>query len=186
MLIALYAPRQGSGKSVIADALVQDHGFSCIKFADPLKEMIFAFLVARGLDPFTVERMVHGDLKEAPVPGLGGITTRFLMQTIGTEWGRNTIHPDIWTNTFRASVEATPGPVVCDDMRFPNEYETAADLGAVLVRVIRAGHSPEVTHPSEGLLDDRTFHHTIINDSTLEVLRHKARHILCEPETATS
>lgn len=65
----------GSGKSTAAKYL-SEKGYECIKFAGPLKRMLYAL----GLSEMEVE----GALKEAPQDKFYGKSPRHLMQTIGT------------------------------------------------------------------------------------------------------
>jgi hypothetical protein len=123
----------GSGKSTAAQYLVETQGFTRVRFAGPLKDMMRAL----GL----TEREIEGDLKEESCALLGGKTPRFAMQTIGTEWGRDLIDGDLWIRAWRAAVDALPEgePVVCDDCRFPNEAEAIKAIGGAIVRVERRG-----------------------------------------------
>jgi hypothetical protein len=114
----------GSGKSVVADVLVNEFGFTRVKFADPLKNMIRRMLADMGHIEFDIERMIEGDLKEVPIPELG-VTPRHLMITLGTEWGRDLVHADIWVRLWAARAECLPN-VVADDVRFDNEVARSA------------------------------------------------------------
>lgn len=134
----------GSGKSTAAKYLVEHHGFTRVRFAGPLKDMMRAL----GL----TEAEIEGDRKETPCDLLGGKTPRFAMQTIGTEWGRDIVAQDLWIRAFNASLAKVPAgvPVVVDDARFPNEADAIVAAGGVLVRIVRpgagsgaAGHSSE-------------------------------------------
>src|ERR1700735_2758688 len=106
------------------------------RFAQSLKDM----LKAVGLED------EHGDgkLKELPCDLLGGQTPRWAMQTLGTEWGRNLIHPNLWVIFWIAStsavVKAAPWHcVVADDVRFPNEVDAVHSLGGQVWRISRPG-----------------------------------------------
>jgi hypothetical protein len=57
-------------------------------FADPLKDMLVTGLSV------TRERDLDGPHKHDPT-NYGGKSPRELMQTLGTEWGRELIDPDI-------------------------------------------------------------------------------------------
>src|SRR5688572_26446471 len=78
----------GCGKTTAARALRRLE-YTKVSFADPLKEMLIAF----GL---TAEQ-VYGNEKEIPTGILAGHTPRYAMQTLGTEWGRDLIHTNLWT-----------------------------------------------------------------------------------------
>ncbi|RXZ35662.1 hypothetical protein EO081_03945 [Sphingomonas desiccabilis] len=169
-----------SGKSEVAKVLM-GRGFEPLKFAGTLKAMTRTFL-EHGLgivDPYLMERMVEGDLKQAPIEGLGEITTRHLMQTLGTEW-RLTVREDLWSRMIQvkaAAMLAKGISVVIDDMRFPVELEAIQAIGGHAIRVVRPGVAPVNGHSSEGLLDACEMP-TILNDSTLEVLRARTLGVL--------
>lgn len=135
----------GSGKTTAAKHLVIGHGWHRVRFAGPLKAMMKAL----GLS----YREIDGDLKEAPCALLGGKTPRHAMQTLGTEWGRDLITPDLWIRAWRAVLSAVPPGVnvVVDDCRFPNEAEAVRAAGGVIVRVEREGAGQGAAgHSSEG------------------------------------
>lgn len=98
------------------------------------------------------DREIEGDLKEQPCALLSDKTPRFAMQTIGTEWGRDTIATDLWLRAWQAGLDRVPAGVnvVVDDCRFPNEAEAVRAAGGIIVRIVRpncgqgaAGHSSE-------------------------------------------
>lgn len=176
-LIALYSPVMGSGKSEVAKVLVEEYGFTLVKFAGCLKEMTRVFLGYIGFDP---EEMVEGSLKEEPIPGWGELTPRRLMQTLGTEWGRNHIHQDLWIKVAHDQIKSLRSrglPVVVDDMRFPNELGLIKQMGGDAIKVIR----PDITlldsrsHESEAGLHAYDFDFHLFNDGTLDQLRSKVR-----------
>lgn len=150
-LIAFTGPA-GSGKSTAADALVEV-GWTRVKFADPLKDMVRAFYRACGIDhPPYIEARIEGDLKEEPDPFLRGQTPRWAMQTLGTEWGRNLIAEDIWTEAFiqrAGSLMSRDVDVVVDDCRFENEAEAIARLGGRVVRILGRDGGLGMSHASE-------------------------------------
>lgn len=127
----------GSGKTTIANHLVEHHGFVRLPFAGPLKAMAAAF----GLGP----RELAGDLKEVPSDLLCGRTPRQFMQLLGTEFGRELIGENVWVRAWERALGdlATDGfrplRVVADDMRFPNEAAAIRARGGVVVQLIREG-----------------------------------------------
>lgn len=155
-LVALCSPAMGSGKSTVAQHLVGRHGFKRIAFAGPLKHMAEAMLLSTAMSYQEAWERVYGSRKEEIVPALG-ITSRRLQQILGTEFGRDLIHPDIWVNitmSAAASYMADGHSVVVDDMRFPNEYRAVEAAGGECYRVIRPGATLTTDpHPSEGQLD---------------------------------
>lgn len=137
----------GAGKSTAADHLVAAHGFVRVKFAGPLKSM----LAALGLGPDEIE----GHLKEVPSDLLCGRTPRQAMQTLGAEWGRDLIGPDLWVRAWGKAVDEalTDGAagIVADDVRFLNEVTAIHERGGYVLRLTRerAGSASGATHVSE-------------------------------------
>ncbi len=120
----------GCGKTTAALHLVDNHGFTRVRFADGLKSMLYSI----GLSPAQID----GDQKEVPCEQLCGKTPRWAMQTLGTEWGRQLIGGDIWVNAWRHKALGY-GKVVCDDCRFPNEADTIRRMGGIVVGIERPG-----------------------------------------------
>jgi hypothetical protein len=99
------------------------------------------------------DEQVDGALKETPADLLCGQTPRWAMQSLGTEWGRNLIGPDLWIRAWQAAVDRVQAgqPVVADDVRFPNEVEAIRKRGGLVIRVVRPGVGVRVEHESESL-----------------------------------
>lgn len=169
-LIGLYSPAPQSGKSTVAEYLCRRHGYRQIAFAGPLKEMTDKFLECFGADEATRIRMVYGDLKEQRIEAFG-CTPRHLMQTLGTEWGRNCVGEQVWVRLAIARALSSTRPVVIDDMRFPNEMVAVRAAGGVCVKVERPGVVRATEHASEGQLDNAHFDWTFVNNSTIDALR---------------
>ena len=64
---------------------------------------------------------------------------RRLLQLLGTEVGRECIHPDIWVDKWEEAATALPGGTIADDCRFDNEVERVRELGGMIVRVTGRG-----------------------------------------------
>lgn len=155
-----------SGKSTIAQYLVEHHDFVRVRFAGPLKDMLRTL----GLS----EAQLEGDLKNEPCDLLRGQTPRWAMQTLGTEWGRVLIGHDLWTHLWR---EATLSAlidgksVVVDDLRFLNEAQSVRRIpDSQIWRVSRLEVSTPMHHSSEQELARITCDRTIYNDSSIEEL----------------
>lgn len=156
--IGLVGPKH-SGKTTAGEYLV-GRGFTKIALADPLKnvavQMLNAFHLDEGLPP--IDRAFLDEHKdEVFVP---------FLQWLGSEYGREFLHsPDRWINKFLKETYSSPTPVVCDDVRFPNEADTLRVNGFLIVRIVRtpearaaslvaAGVDPETAnHQSEMALD---------------------------------
>ena len=173
MIVIGLTGRAGSGKSTVAERLVCEHDFQALAFADPLWQMLEII----GVDTDRVH--VDREYKDHHIlPGIGR-TPRELIQTLGTEWGRDCIDVDLWAKIGArvASERAGRGRVIVfDDMRFPNEYEALAREGARMWQIVRpdvARPEGEAAHPSEGGLDGFEFHETILNDCSIREFRRR-------------
>lgn len=185
-LIGLVGAKQ-SGKTSVSNLLVDEYGFVRMRFADGLKTMLRAL----GLN----DAQLEGSDKEVPSDLLGGLTPRRAMQTLGTEWGRDLIHPDLWRNVVWGAVKqahhANPNVrIVIDDCRFPNEYAMVRALHGEVWRVrrpsvetklspfteflVRRGWSNAV-HPSELYWPKFASTYDIPNTRSLAHLRRHAR-----------
>lgn len=172
MLIGL-SGLAGSGKSEVAAILVNEFGFTRVKFADPLKNMLRTLMRDMGYCEDDIERHVEGDLKEAIIPEIG-VTMRHLMVTLGTEWGRDAVHPDLWTRLWAASAD-NHTDVVVDDVRFVNEVDLIRGRGGKIWRIERTGLVAG-DHVSEQLAVEPDV--IGFNDGTLEELRAKVRSVM--------
>ena len=115
-----------------------------------------------------------------------GLTPRKLLQLLGTEAGRQIIHPNIWVNALFADwksgyVEQGAGWIeteddypnwIVTDVRFPNEAKAIKDRGGILIRINRPQYLDnglvirKDEHLSETALDDYDgFDYVIDNDS---------------------
>lgn len=170
----------GSGKGEVAQVLVSKYGFTKEKFALPLKFMLRNLFILGGASDDQVYEMLEGSLKEEPTPILCGVSPRRAMQTLGTEWGRLLIHPNIWAMLLLHRVRQlrADADVVIDDVRFPNEVSIIREeLGGVIWRVIRTGiySQPHVSESEQLLLDYDT---PILNNGSLQDLEHTVSHTL--------
>ena len=175
-LIGIHAPVPGSGKTTIANILVEEYNYHRIPFADPLKLMTRSLLQSFGYSISSADRLLNDpNLKEQILPELG-VTPRFMMQTLGTEWGRKIIHPEIWLLAWKRSVEelGAYGNVVVDDVRFPNELEIVKSHPSGTLwwvdRPSAAVATEVMAHSSQQPLDRSQFDRTIINNGTVKDL----------------
>lgn len=154
-LIALCSPAMGSGKTEAARYLNRNHSFMRLSFATPLKEMTVSLLKAAQIHPREIERRVFGDMKEDVIPSLG-VSTRHLMQTLGTNWGRQCVKESIWVDITISAAKRLMKQghsVVIDDMRFPNEYGAVTLAHGDCYRIVRPDAKVTLSHDSEGQLD---------------------------------
>jgi hypothetical protein len=166
-LIGLYSPAPGCGKTTLA-AGMRGFGWQTVKFAGPLKAMLAALLREVGEGEAAIGAAIEGGLKQSPMDALAGRTPRHAMQTLGTEWGREAMAQDLWVRAFvlaSGRLRAAGTPVVCDDMRFPNEAQAIRGAGGLLVRIDRPGCDTPAGHASEGALNGWHFDLTVTNDA---------------------
>jgi hypothetical protein len=168
----------GAGKGSVA-AVLAGMGFLEMAFADRIYQ---AVAVITG---YSIADLKNRRFKEEPLPWLGGKSPRHLLQTLGTEWGRQTVSPDLWvTMTMRHIDHLARGlddiAVVITDVRFANEAEAIRQRGGVIWEVRRPGAScldaAAAGHSSEGGLDESLVDAVIWNNSTLESLAHEVVH----------
>jgi hypothetical protein len=111
------------------------------------------------------------------VVGDAGVSVRHMLQTLGTEYGRQCIHPDIWVRCWKGRAQRFDA-VVADDVRFPNEAKMIKLLGGEMWRIDRTDAVRTFDHASEGSLDSYgEFDRYITNDGTIEDLISKLQDI---------
>jgi hypothetical protein len=142
-IIALIGPKR-SGKTEVAKIL-RMHGFTCVKFAQPLKDMILSL-------PGITKEHVEEDLKDLPCDVFNGKTVRHAMQTLGTEWGRNCIDQDIWLSLWKEKIKGEQF-VVVDDCRFANEADAVRDMGGEVWEIKREGRSYDGHSSETGMIN---------------------------------
>jgi len=131
-----------SGKTTAALHIEKTYGFERRHIADPLRAMLATLLRANGLSDRLITRYLVGDLKESVIPELG-VTSRYAQITIGTEWGRELISPDLWAKTWSRGIGPDSAPVMNDSVRFPNEESVIQnDLAGFTIMINRPGTAP--------------------------------------------
>jgi hypothetical protein len=139
----------GSGKSTVADYLAKRHGFARRHIKQPIAEMTRVLIQAACPedDPRNLDNLIDGPLaKRRPLPNLGGRSATEIQQFLGTEFGRNFIHPDLWLDIWSAWA-AGHERVVQESVRFANEAERCD----VIWEVRRPGYEALNAHVSEAL-----------------------------------
>jgi dephospho-CoA kinase len=166
MLIGL-AGNAGVGKDTAAGYLRAAHGFRQIAFADPIRAMLLAALPS--LEPKDFE---HGR-KEEILPGLDK-SPRQLMQSLGTEWGRTLVHPEIWVQLAQDTVLSEHvnlgRALVISDVRAENEAAMIRKYRGVVVHLHRKAAARVSAHSSEAGISVHPRDHVIHNDGRPEDL----------------
>jgi hypothetical protein len=130
------------------------------------------------------------------------LTPRLLLQLIGTECGRQIIHPNIWVNALMSDyycpycgfVDSGPDNSnecykgkdhelpnwIITDVRFPNEAEAIKQRGGVVIRINNPRIESTDKHLSETSLDSyKGFDATITNSGDLDKLLYEVNLIIC-------
>lgn len=182
MKLLAIAGKARVGKDTIGAYLVSK-GFVRYYFAKPLKDMLDVGLDLAERDFQTTEQ------KERVLPGIGR-SYRHCAQTIGTEWGRNMIHPNLWVliaaQRWRRLVEDHagsdfgPAGMVITDCRFDNEARFIREAGGTVVHVqsyngLLGMSAQAAAHPSEagvGFVEgDRLIHNPYVEGSAETMAR---------------
>ena len=124
---------------------------------------------------------------------LESLTPRKLLQLLGTECGREILHPDIWVNALfadykkvmRTNANKEPDLFnmpkwIITDVRFPNEAQAIKDKGGIVIRVNRDNGTRAIDvnpHPSETALDNYKFDEVIENNGSIEELIEKVKQL---------
>lgn len=175
--IVAFSGPAGAGKSTAASILSARFGYERAMFAGGLKAMFRAYLHYRSISHDIIDRMVEGDLKETTTPVLCGRSPRQIMLWLGTEFGRDLVHPDIWVETERARLMMSDEKVAYCGLRFPNEAAMIRDLGGLVIRVEgRRGKTIAETHESEQHYVDPDL--IIRNDGSIEDLARRLADII--------
>lgn len=169
-----------SGKDTAAQGLV-DIGWTKAAFADPLKRaleilnpIVDADTDGIGMSTYTLV----DDLDDAQ--GWDNAKERNpeirrLLQTFGTEVGRNLFGEDFWV---KQALDGAYPYTVFSDVRFKNEADAIRAAGGIVIRVQRDGVFPVNGHSSETDLDDYDFDYTSSNNWTKGSLQHDIRFLV--------
>ena len=155
----------GSGKDTAASRLVLFHGFLRFAFADPIYDAVSAIT---GLE---IHELKDRSRKENCL-GWISYSPRRLLQSLGTEWGRDMIHPEIWVMSLMQRVEGVRDAVITD-VRFNNEAEAILARGGEVWRVVgrEAIIGAEASsHASECGVADKYISATITNGGSIDDL----------------
>jgi hypothetical protein len=163
-IIIGFTGKAGAGKDTAADYLCNHYGFVKLSFAEPIKRALCAML--EDFELFSPER------KEAQIEGLDySITPRRLAQTLGTEWGRNAVYADFWTDLWLIKANrllAAGRSIVVPDVRFNNENDLIFSKGGKVIKILGRANSKVNPHESEeqAIVADGT----VYNETSFQIL----------------
>jgi hypothetical protein len=169
-VIGIYSPAPQSGKTFVATVLVHS-GYQPVSFAEPLKRMMVEFLMSFGYDKDQAVRLSWFD-KAVVIQELNA-SCRYLLQTLGTQWGRELVGDDVWIRAWKARASKFDC-VIADDVRFINEAEAIKEMGGEMWKVVRPSAGHDWSHVSEGALDSWDgFDRILENNGTIKEFRAK-------------
>lgn len=171
LLVGLHG-RKFSGKDTVGVAAIESLLAATDSFAAPIKtglSVMFGVPVRIFNDPA---------LKDVARDDLFGHSPRYLMQTLGTEWGRDMVKRDLWAQLLVRRVKANAArgmnqrPIFVTDVRFNDEAEILIGLGGEIWHVNRDKVlGPRVDgHVSEDTIRSTLIAETIDNNGTVEDL----------------
>jgi hypothetical protein len=164
----------GAGKDTVADIIdrltADDLFMVSISFAAPIKAMAAQLLMHWDIE---ADALTDRILKETTISGIGA-SPRKLMQTLGTDWGRNLINETLWVDTAERSIRKALEygyMTVVTDVRFANEAELIHRHGGQVWRIDRPSAESVAAHVSEQGLPAALVDRVIDNSGTLDELR---------------
>jgi hypothetical protein len=169
MLIVGLAGSIGSGKTLAASLVP---GARHIQWADPIYRGIAAM--------FDIDEDILRDRtqKETGIPDGGlELVPRQLLRTLGTEWGRELVHPDLWVRLTMLRIDRLQASrwanvfAICGT-RFPNEVAAIRDRGGEVWWIDRPGLE-RGSHTSDHQIGPEDCDAVITNDGTVEELRRR-------------
>lgn len=169
MIIGLTGAAQ-SGKDTAAKFLIDTFDFHKLSFASPIRNFI-ADLCCCTLEELEV-------MKDKVHPSFG-VTPRYMMQTLGTEWGRDTVNSEIWTQTLELKLKKhihNGNNVIVTDIRFDNEAALINRYG-VVATVIRPNNKQVESHSSEKGVNHAYIDEIISNSQDIGFLNEQIREI---------
>lgn len=171
-----------SGKDAFADILVKELGWYKTYMSKPLETALLTLNPWIPLGSASKQNCYWQTYKE--VHNTVGYDeskkypeVRRLLQTLGTEVGRNQFNEDIWVDlACREIVEKLKlnHRVVVTGIRYQNEIDKMRQLGAKTVWVERPGVLPINAHSSDNTLAKDSFDILCVNKGNLEELKNWA------------
>ncbi|CAB4137759.1 hypothetical protein UFOVP325_85 [uncultured Caudovirales phage] len=160
-----------SGKDTVANYLIENHGFTRLAFADPMREALYALNPSLGLSRLSLQEVIDEYSWDGYKDTLFGEEIRGLLQRMGTEVGRDMFGEHFWVDYLLNKALEVSGNVVISDVRFLNEANAIHQANGQVWRVNRPGIEAANSHASELQMDSfNNFDVVITNDTTIEEL----------------
>jgi hypothetical protein len=172
-LIGIHGPLE-SGKDTVAKTIMQlfPGKYRQYAFAWPIKE------ASKIIFGFTDEDVNNRLLKERTHP-FWGITPRWALQSLGTDWGRNLIRKDIWILRAQEEIKKNADEgfgTIISDVRFDNEADVIRSRNGSLICIRRPTLDTSLdryNHASEGGINNIYEDVVIHNNGTLQQFKQK-------------
>lgn len=174
--------KAGAGKDTLGDALAKHFNGVTYSFALPIKQALNAMF---GWDMDLWNDRVW---KERVIPWLGK-SPRVLAQTLGTEWGRDIIHPELWAllamDKFADHASVSDTPFIIKDVRFDNETNLINLNGGVVINIERPDLVEIATanHTSEAGVSYKLLDCQVINNGSVSSMVDHAIDMLSRTRT---
>jgi len=130
-----------TGKTTAANYIEEVYGFKRVHIATTLRSMLHCLLYDLGYGLEDKDDILEGKRKDGWIIPELGCTSRHLQITIGTEWGRQLINPDVWVKTWK-HLASQYDRAMNDSVRFPNEEAGIKDMGGFTILIERPGTGP--------------------------------------------
>lgn len=157
------AAQARAGKSTVAQYLAGHFGYVEMSFAAPIRRFI------SDLTGIPLEDLEKTEVKERVIPWIGK-SPRQMMQTLGTEWGRELVSESLWVDAVMHKALRSDRPVVISDVRFENEAKAIREVGGAVIHLTRPGAPKVSAHKSEAGVAFRPGDFRIANDRDLATL----------------
>jgi hypothetical protein len=164
----------GSGKDTVGHMLKENHGFATTSFALPIKQMVCELLHV------PIEAWNDREWRETPLPLYGNKSPRYMAQTLGTEWGRNTVSRGLWYDLAISKIEQAHcqnedllNKFAITDVRFDDEAAKIRARNGFIIVVNRDSsdlHNSAKEHSSEEGLSSNPYDLHIYNNWDLKDL----------------
>jgi ABC-type glutathione transport system ATPase component len=167
--------KMGSGKTTLANILIEKYNFTEYTFAKPIKDIGEIF-------GFSQEQLYGTQSQKLEIHPYWGISGRIFMQKIGQMFREHfkEVIPEMKIQTpfleiFKSNFKQDCNYVI-SDVRFKDEAEFIKSLGGVLIKIERNNLSQSSecnSHISETEMESIVFDYKIQNNSSLENLEEK-------------
>jgi len=142
---------------------VESPKFEIVRFADNLKKCA-SIILGCSLPELEDRHYKESNLGQE----WGNNSPRTLLQKLGTDFGRNMIHQNIWVNSTMATYTPEKDWII-PDVRFNNEADIIKNKGGVLIRLNRNNAGESDLHESESALDNYSkFDYIIENNGSID------------------